>query len=374
MKKVVNLALLGSILSPFSHANGVDDANDLRSAVAPSMLSPLHQKQEIEKPLTFLDQLVQQKDKLKPVAAAEKNTYAKQLAAQRDYYNVNADLQSFIKKLRIDDGSIFHNTTDKAIEIAIKNESKISPNFFEKKKVTLKPGEFYILDKKEDVQLSSIKLLKNYQNFYLNPKFTFDGILQMNIEATQDRHFFHQKHDFNFLTQKFADDQDPKLTPEQQQFHRDFNGSYDYMSFVADQEGTSFEQILNQRQELYEKNNIATLMAKDPLLMDRAETKIPLITHKIWVTSDDAPKDPSPQYIKWLENSIEHNQREDGWRHIFWVENKEKLPNLAKLLENHPNIELKELDALDTNEFVTKNLYKQAIKDKKFARLLTLSA
>jgi hypothetical protein len=152
------------------------------------------------------------------------------------------------------------------------------------------------------------------------------------------------------------------------QFRRDFNGSCEYLDYMARQEGISLAEIDQQRKDLYEKNNIQSLLKKNPDLLDSAEYKIPLVTHKIWVTSDDAPKNPSPQYIKWLENSIEHNPLSEGWTHYFWIESKEKLPELAKLLENHPTIKLMELKDLDTSEFVTGDLFKEAIKNRKFGK------
>ena len=140
------------------------------------------------------------------------------------------------------------------------------------------------------------------------------------------------------------------------------------MDFAGKQEGTSLAAIDEQRQQLYQKYSIGTLLKYYPRLLDSTVYRIPLVTHKIWVTSDANPKDPSAQYIRWLENSIKHNPTEAGWTHYFWIESKDKLPGLAKLLENHPNIVIKELNDLNTATFITGDLYKEAIKQKKFGK------
>jgi len=295
---------------------------------------------------------------------------SKQVLSPKDPYDAKSDLNSFIRKLRIDDGFVIKNETDQKMNLRLKLESKDNLGFFKKETIDINPFEYYVFDKKENIQLSRLKVLNNSFNKYLNPKFTEDGFLQINIEDEQDRHFLHQSHKFDFTSKKFTQEEltDSSLSQEERDFRRDFNGSCEYLDFMTQQEGISLHAIDQQRQELYAKNSIGALLEKDPNLLDSANNKIPLITHKIWVTSDDAPKDPSPQYIKWLENSIEHNKISEGWIHYFWIESKQKLPNLAKLLENHPTIKLMELNELDKSDFVTGDLYQQAIKNKKFGK------
>lgn len=106
---------------------------------------------------------------------------------------------------------------------------------------------------------------------------------------------------------------------------------------------------------------MANLLTQNPQLLDSPIHSIPLITHKIWVTSNDTPKGPPDQYITWYENSIEHNKTSDGWAHYFWIENKEKQGNLYHKLKNHPSITVMELDSL---KFETLSMYKDIIREK----------
>lgn len=329
--------------------------------------------------LSFSDLLIEQNKKLRHVEESEKNSYAKSVLSQKNPYNIQAELNSFIKKLRYDDGFLFRNETNESIKIKFKVESKNNPGFFKTEKINILPDSYFIYDKKGEygsdgeLILNSAKIIydtANNNNIFLNPKFTDDGIIQLNIENKQDKFFFHQRQDFDFTSKKFTPEQmnDQNIPADERQFMNDFNGSADYMDYAAKQEGTSLEKMDQQRRDLYEKNNMGSLLKADPDLLDSTTYKIPLVTHKIWVTSDDAPKNPSLQYIKWLENSIEHNPLSDGWTHYFWIESKEKLPELTKLLENHPTIKLMELKDLDTSTFVTGDTYLKAIKNKKFGK------
>ena len=291
--------------------------------------------------------------------------------AQKYSYDTKADLTAFIQKMRIDDGFIVVNKTNERIDVNINYEMKDDVGLGKIEKITLDPYAFYVFDKRYDIILNSFKLTNTKKTFFLNPKFTEDGHLQLSIETTQDRHFLHQYHHFNFISRKFTQEHlnDLALSQAERDFRRDFNGSCDYLDFMAKQEGVNLAFIDQQRQSLYTKNNIATLLKNSPGLLDSATHKIPLITHKIWVTSEDDPKDPSIQYIQWLENSIEHNPVSSGWVHYFWIESREKLPKLAKMLESyHQNIKLMELNKLDTSIFLTGDLYKLAIKEHKFGK------
>lgn len=314
--------------------------------------------------------LRQAKQNLKPVDPADQNVYAKFILAQRMPYDVNLDLSSFIKKLRIDDGIIIENKTADPIDLAVKHESKTEAGSMQEERVYIKPYSLHILEKDSAKILSSITLVNTPEGMFLNPKFTEDECLQINIETSQDRHFVHQYHPFPFTSVKYTDQQvnDASLTAEERAFRNDFNGSINYLDFAAYQEGMSMAAIDKQRQELYTKNNIGRLLNFEPNLLDSTVYRIPLITHKIWVTADDNPKNPAMSYIKWLEESIKHNPTMAGWTHYFWVERKTKLPELTKLLENHPNIILMELDSLNTQSFLTGNLYKESIKQKKFGK------
>lgn len=319
---------------------------------------------------TLINLVQQKKLNLKTVKESLKNQYAKQILAEKSPYNAKADFIGFIKKLRIDDGFVIENQTAHPIELRVKYEAKAAPEFYKKHAITVQPGELYVFDKQEGAHVQAIKLADKNAQVFLNPKFTEDGYLQISIQQTEDRYFLHQHHPFDFTSKRFTVDElrDPTIPQEERTFRADFNGSCDFIEYMGHQEGISLEYIDQQRRDLYTKNNIGTLVQQDRTILDTTVYRIPLITHKIWVTSDRKPVDPSPQYIEWLINSIEHNQPSQGWTHYFWIENKAKLPQLVAALESHPTITLMELDALDTSTFVTGDLYKSAIKENKWGK------
>lgn len=311
----------------------------------------------------------QAKSNLNHVDQSQQNLYAKNILAQRWPYDATLDFSSFIKKMRIDDGVVLHNKTNE--EVGMKITFETQSNTSQKEDiVTLKPGQFHIIDKDSARVLQAVALTGLPNGLYLNPKFTEDGFLQVNVDIKQDRLFIQQYHPFTFNSCAFTEQQinDPAISTEEKAFRRDFNGSVGYLDFAAKQEGSSLKAIDAQRNALYEKNNITRLLRSEPGLLDSTVIRIPLITHKIWVTSDSNPKNPALNYIRWLEQSIETNPTAAGWTHYFWVENKGKLPELTKMLENHPHIKLMELDSLDTTTFITGDLYKEAIKKSKFGK------
>lgn len=328
-------------------------------------------KKEIaKKPATnqFLNNIQLAKRNLRPVSETAKNTFAKTLAARRDYYNAQADLESFIKKQRINNDIVFKNETKQNATLEIMLSPQNATQFIaEKQYIDVAPGRTYTVRQNDQTYLSGAKLL-NTKNF-LNLKWP-NGSPQLTIETKQDRQFLHQYHGFEFASKPFSDAQinDAHQTEEEKTFKQQFNGAVYYMrDCVAPAEGLTLQKIDEHRQKLFARNNIATILEHDSEAMDRYENKIPLITHKIWVTSDDKPVSLPNYYLKWFENSIEHNPISDGWTHYLWIESKEKLPELAQKLANHPNIKIMELKDMPL-PLVTGNLYKEAIAKKQFGK------
>lgn len=318
----------------------------------------------------LLNEINLAKSKLKPISNIEKNNYIKGLNTRRDFYNAQTDLRSFIKKLRLNQGVMLQNNTNNIINIKLilSNPNYYIPtnNDISKKEhlVTVQPNSFHIIDQDKNSILLDIELLNN-KKLYINPKWTIDSQLQITIEDTEDRHFLHQYHNFNFKSEPISSSDNTY----DNDFKNQFNSHIEYLDkFLAPLEGLSLNQIDQQRQKLYKINNISKIMKRDAAALDRYENKIPLITHKIWVTSDANPVSIPDYYIKWFENSIEHNPTSQGWTHILWIENKEKLPALAKRLENHPSIKLMELDKDIPMPMTTGNAYKEAIKNNKFGK------
>lgn len=313
-------------------------------------------------------ELLQKINSLNHIEESQKNLHKKEILARKDYYDHALELNAFIKKLRVSDGFVVENTTDHDYKIKVSTQSKLTADPHQDKEIKIKSGETFVFDKEEDTQLVNISLANETNKTFLNPKFTLDGFLNMKIEDKVDRHFFLQKTDFNFWPTRFTEDEINTSNDKQAQFKKDFNGSCEYLEYLMTQEGMASDHSYKVRQDLYERNNLTALLERNPDLIDSAEYKTPLITHKIWLTSENAPKEPRDIYTDWLEQSIEHNKVSDGWTHVFWLENREKLPETVKKLENHPNIKLMFLDDLDTSSFVTGNLYKNAIQKCQFGK------
>lgn len=321
--------------------------------------------------LKLLNDILIAKNKLKNVSEDKKNTYAKKISLQRDFYNAQRDLRSFINKLHLSQGVLFKNNTDQIVIIKLilkELNNSISEKYIEKY-IVVEPNEFYILDQDQKTKLIDLKIDNQCAyRLFLNPKWTIDSHVQITIEDTEDRNFLHQYHPFNFKTKPFATHE---LYGNNQEaiFKRQFNDHLEYVDkILAPEEGLSLAQIDAKRNNLYQKNNISKILDRDKFALDRYENKIPLITHKIWVTSDSKPISIPNYYIKWFENCIKHNPTSQGWQHFLWIENKSKLPELAKKLENHPNIKIMELDKDLPFELVTGDAYKKAIKDNKFGK------
>jgi mannosyltransferase OCH1-like enzyme len=340
---------------------------DLQRAIEESFkTAPVHREQP-KNPL--LDHIKQGKARLRSVSEDEKNLYAKSLKTSEPY-GAREDFSSFVKKIRQASPVLLKNESDQTIHLRLKLKPADHKNKTDRhlKKISLAPGEFYILEQNQTV-LDKMALTKTPQLF-INPKWTEDNQIQFTVEKTEDRHFLHQYHHFDFETKHFSDEslQEPTQTEEEARFKRDFNAHLDYVEHVfAKQEGTTLAALDAHRKALYQKNNIASLLEKDPTLLDSSQAKIPLITHKIWVTSDENPISLPDYYLGWYEESIKHNPTSAGWTHYLWIESREKLPELAKKLENHPHIKLMELKDLPEN-MVAGEEFNRALQAKKFGK------
>ena len=315
----------------------------------------------------FLNSIQLAQRNLRPVTEQEKNAFAKSLAARRDQYDAQADMGSLIKKLRLSDDVIFKNSTNEHARLEIQLSPKNSASNTSTQCVTVAPGEQYVLNQNNVTYLQSVKLLESVN--FLNLKMP-NGKPELVVESTLDRNFLHQYHGFEYASRPFSNAQvnDPNQTEAERIFKEQFNGAVYYMrDVVAPAEGLTLQGIDEHRQKLFAKNNIAKILERDSEAMDRYENKIPLITHKIWVTSNDKPVSLPNYYLKWFENSIEHNPTCAGWTHFLWIESKEKLPELAQKLANHPNIKIMELKDMPL-PLVSGDLYKEAIENKQFGK------
>ena len=153
-------------------------------------------------PTNIREQLIAAKNNLKAVPEDKKNIYAKQLLARRDFYNAEADMASFVEKMK-KGNVVFKNETNQPVTVVLSLQYKNNTQAeLKRERIRLKPYAFYILSDEQNT-LVHVKILE--KNYFLNPKWTLDSQLQLSIEKEQDRFFLHQYHDFAFKSKLFTE-------------------------------------------------------------------------------------------------------------------------------------------------------------------------
>lgn len=66
----------------------------------------------------------------------------------------------------------------------------------------------------------------------------------------------------------------------------------------------------------------------------RREGGAPLISHRIWITSSDAPHEVPDEFLKKYFQSLERQEGE--WRHFFWCVDPERIAETIKKLQTSP--------------------------------------
>ena len=119
--------------------------------------------------------------------------------------------------------------------------------------------------------------------------------------------------------------------------------------------------------QIFAKNSLEALFFPQDSLINKKIThlKIPAITHTIWFTSPDNPKEYPDEYLYWLEKSIEANPQSHGFKHLFWVLDKTKLPKTVKALKKM-NVKVQEIKKM--GDFKLKKSLKKEIVGRKFGR------
>ncbi len=91
------------------------------------------------------------------------------------------------------------------------------------------------------------------------------------------------------------------------------------------------------------------------------ENHIPLTTHHIWLTSSTKPRELSENMITWAQKSA--TVLAEGWKHVFWVNDKKLIPNSIKKLSDY-GYEFKEISEL--GKLYIENEFNAAMKQNKF--------
>lgn len=134
--------------------------------------------------------------------------------------------------------------------------------------------------------------------------------------------------------------------------------------------------LFKQRQRLYEDNNFNTILsAHESEHSSRFaifghihdEPRIPLITHRIWLTNPDSPKDLPDNYFEWATFSMRKMPSSEGWIHNLWIQDKKLLPltvSKAKKLGIRIQVISKELGT----KFKGNRIFQQALSANKFGQ------
>lgn len=327
-------------------------------------------------------------------------------------YNYQKDLHGYLQKINHDEGFLIENLTDFDVEVSIKTRTveeldEIRDN--EKvKKVTSEQVEFidipahYIHVYENDIKrrISKVKIVNN-DDLFLNPKWTLDGKIELQIDTAQDQFFLYQKYPFKFdartklfsiedivAEQKKVDEINERIKKENEQIRKDnpglseadlkkkfkpsksnFKKSYNanYEKFIKDfkSEGLDFVKAQEHLQELYDKNNFSEILKRNPNILQE-EPKIPLITHHIWLTNPAKPSDMFDRYVKWMENTAKFNKTKDGWKHFLWIQSKDLLPEFVERISQNPDITIMEIDENFKQEMTNRTEYEDALSRLKF--------
>ena len=291
-------------------------------------------------------------------------------------YDFQGDLYGYIQKLNTQHGFLIQNKTEKQVDVVVKTREIDTKN--KKIKSILEeyiaiPGDYiYVYDNDAKRRLLDVRLDK-YSKYYINPKWTIDGNIEFSIDTEADNLFLYKLHSHYFdseyklfTEQEIKDEIDQlkasgKFKSNYSSFKWNYNDSYKYISNVFKKhENLDFVQAQELFQDLYDKNNPEGLIDQNPNILNE-EPKIPLITHHIWLTNPDNPKNMDEDYIKWMENSIKLNPVKEGWQHYLWIQDKKLLPDLVKRVARNKSIIIKELSEDILSQMVNRAEFEDAL-------------
>lgn len=291
-------------------------------------------------------------------------------------YDFQGDLYGYIQKLNTQHGFLIQNKTDQQIDVIVKTR-EVNPQNKKIKSILEEyitiPGDyFYVYANDAKRRLLDVKLDK-YSKYYINPKWTIDGNIEFSIDTEPDNLFLYKLHGYYFDSehklfseQEIKDEIDElkskgKFKNNYSSFKWNYNDSYKYISNVFKKhEGLDFVKAQDLFQDLYDKNNPEALITQNPNILNE-EPKIPLITHHIWLTNPDNPKNMDEDYIKWMENSIKLNPVKDGWQHFLWIQSKDLLPDLVNRVARNKSIIIKELSEDILSKMVNRTEFEDAL-------------
>lgn len=310
-------------------------------------------------------------------------------------YDFQSDLHPFLRKLNIQTSFQIVNETNSDVEIEIKTRKIVKREVVgkEKKKISINKKETFTFDNKDKNSLDKVSIISP-DNLFINPKWTKDKNIELHISNSEDKQFLYQYKPYNFNSEsilftpeeieaekrelKIFNDknmaENPGLSIDElrakrlyrKSFKESYNNSYKFLKKMLQHEGAEIHATQALFQKLYDENNFGTLLKNDKNALN-GEARIPLITHKIWLTNPNKPSEMPEKYIEWYENTIKFNKPRDGWKHILWIQDRSFLPRTVELAEESGNIEVIELTDDILDQLKNKDVFLKAINQTKFA-------
>lgn len=159
-------------------------------------------------------------------------------------------------------------------------------------------------------------------------------------------------------------------------FEKEFDSHLVTMAYViAPQEGIA------EVCDIYKKRaTLSNLFTYNPLIYVPVELprnrqpRIPLISHKFWLTNPAKPVEFPQQYLLWAQKSMDVMPLKDGWKHYLWVQNKALLPKTVKklaserfvIMEIYKDAACTELNTDALPKFGIRKLFEDALSKNKF--------
>ncbi|HXF90967.1 MAG TPA: glycosyltransferase [Candidatus Nitrosotenuis sp.] len=360
--------------SQLQDAQGIFNQNSIKSPLESEIFDKLDGAKGSNTSVSFTAQIIEE-----PIKDPQVSTQL--------LYSFQNDIHGYIRKLHNQNGILLNNTTEKDVVIDLKTKAQSEKNKVIKmiEKIIVPANSYFVFDNSNHYTIYDV-IIHNNKDLFLNPKWTYDSQLELKIQTTEDRHFLYQEHDYDFHTKPFSQEEidaekiavdaynaklraenpgkPDNMLPLKVYFKEDYNNNLYYMDYMLKEEGTSIREAQDKYQALHEENNFGKLVHDNPKILDNKE-RVPLITHKIWLTNPNKPVNMPEHYIKWLENSIKYNSGEDGWVHYLWVQDKNLLPDVVKRI-NHPAIKIMEVGKDMPEEMVCNAAYEEALKANKF--------
>ena len=278
------------------------------------------------------------------------------LLAETGLYDFQADLRGYIQKINTQNGFLIQNNTNEDIYVIVKTRKIKDKTIKSTKEEYILIPRNYIHVYENDARrfVLDVGFRKN-SKYYINPKWTIDGNIEFTIDERLDNLFLYKFHPYSFdssyklFSEKEIEDEinDLKIAGKYKNLFSSFKWKYnDLYKFTYDifekYEHLYFSDFQDRLQAIYDENAPEKLIDRNPTILNESP-KIPLITHHIWLTNPDNPRNMEEDYIRWMENSIKFNPVKDGWQHYLWIQDKKLLPDLVKRLTKNNSIIIKEL-------------------------------